>query len=570
MRIFPLIQANLKEFLRNWKSLLILLVFPLLLISTVFVSFSAKGLSRIPGGIVSSSFEEVNNFEELVSFLSLTKYGELDSCLNEIKKGKEYLCIEPVPGQVFTINVHFDNTKEPIIWEIIEKTKYSVDFLQEQKSKEKTTVVLNQFRNIGTKIGSYNQGLDKVTGLIDSYGVETAKSINELSSTKVELNDALDSMKSDIDDIEISKSELEQDKRQYFASAYSKLNYIDSQVNQINYSWENAIYLNYVKTSLAEIRNELDSYNRKADNSLDKADSKISKYRMTHAKGKTYVYKIDNSISNLNSKKKDLANYRSMVYSTRNELSDLSTQMGMEAAIDPASITQPIVVVNKPIYSPDAVNKPEIKSYTKEEGLNLIGLQTIFPQMLFLIVMFLSLLISSFITLTEINSTSNIRISIIEGISIHEFLATFFSSFIIVIIPIILVLLAGENLFRLHILSSADAIFFLMLLLASIFIFIGMLFSYLIKEESMTLVVITFALLFFIFISGYILPVERMSPFARAFAEISPGKISLSAFNRIVFYNQTIGNLWGEMTKLMVWFIGMLLATYIVKRMKNY
>ena len=201
------------------------------------------------------------------------------------------------------------------------------------------------------------------------------------------------------------------------------------------------------------------------------------------------------------------------------------------------------------------------------KGINLIGLQTLFPKLLLLIVIFLSLLISTFICLSEINSPANVRVSTIRCVSFHEFFATYTSSLIIIFPPILIVLVLGYTIFELSI--PFLWVFIAMYLLSTTFIMLGMSLSYLVVKESITMLITTFLLMFLLFFSGYILPIERMSTVSKIIAEISPGKISLDLFNQLTFYHQSIQTVMIGFLMLFVWYISSMLITYIIKILRN-
>jgi hypothetical protein len=179
------------------------------------------------------------------------------------------------------------------------------------------------------------------------------------------------------------------------------------------------------------------------------------------------------------------------------------------------------------------------------------------------------LLISSFLSLAEINSTAHERIMLIRGIFWHEFFAIYLSSLIIISIPILCVLALGQYLFLIDILNNIGVVILLLFLLASIFILLGTALAYLIKKESITLLLCAFILVFLIFFSGFILPIERMSPISGAVASNMPGKITLSAFNEAVFYSQPLGALASAIHALLLWLAIMILITLTVKKVKN-
>ena len=203
------------------------------------------------------------------------------------------------------------------------------------------------------------------------------------------------------------------------------------------------------------------------------------------------------------------------------------------------------------------------------KGFNMISLQTIFPNVLFVVVLFISLLISSFICITEIKSSANQRVHLIRGIFLHELASLFISTAFITTIPILCVLLVGEFVFKLHIFGNLFSVMFTLVLVASVFILIGMLLSYLIKKESITLLVVAFVLVFFIFISGFLLPAERMNEIPGLFATNSPLKIGLTAFNKIIFHAQGFNEIIGELLILIGWFVSLLTMVIIIKKLRE-
>ena len=74
-KTIQLIKANLKRFIRDWKAISLLIVFPLILIGVVFVSFNPSGLRKVPVGIISVSEQGsevgIQDYEHHLSYLNL-------------------------------------------------------------------------------------------------------------------------------------------------------------------------------------------------------------------------------------------------------------------------------------------------------------------------------------------------------------------------------------------------------------------------------------------------------------------------------------------------------------------
>src|SRR3989344_911370 len=139
--------VSIKEFVRNWRSIILLLILPLLLIGSFFISFSAEGLQELPVGVITNSNIELNEIKSRLSEVLVTKeFNNLDECLFELKQYKQYACIEIIRNINFgyDLNLHYDNTKPLVIWGVVNHIKTTVDYIQKEKTKEIATKVLEQ------------------------------------------------------------------------------------------------------------------------------------------------------------------------------------------------------------------------------------------------------------------------------------------------------------------------------------------------------------------------------------------------------------------------------------------
>ena len=242
------------------------------------------------------------------------------------------------------------------------------------------------------------------------------------------------------------------------------------------------------------------------------------------------------------------------------------------SSVDANFLGNPIEIYNVPTYVPLTavkLNISDIDAETAVKGINLISLQTLFPTMLLLVTMFLALLISTFMCLQAINGAAHVRLRTMKGVFFPEFFSVYISSMVIISLPMLIVLLLGNFLFRIPIIANGFAVLVIVFLLASVFTLIGMTLAYMIKKEATTLLVTTFLLVFFIFFSGYVLPIERMS-FASSFlASIFPGKLALSSLNLILFYELGLMAAASFVGSLALWFVWMGSIAIVVKVMRR-
>ena len=338
-------------------------------------------------------------------------------------------------------------------------------------------------------------------------------------------------------------------------------------------------YLQSIKSQTNNARSLIYTYNSRANSLFNEFDSKVYDYETTSEKGRVYVSEMDGYIMRLHDTKRDLIDYKDDLKEAESEISNIQKEFQVIEELDAETLVNPIVVRNKQVYVPDldpellALLENRSKDMTPIEkvvrGISLINLQTIFPVLLLLITIFLSLLVSSFICLNEINSSANCRVRLVKGVFLHEFISVYFSSLLIVAVPIFCILFLGNHLFALHIFHNFSYIALLLFFISSIFTMFGIGLSYLIKKESITLLMSTFFLVFLMFFSGFLLPIERMTESASSLANIFPGKVALNAFNKMIFYDIQYSIMSHDFVILMIWFALLAIFTLVIKKLRN-
>jgi hypothetical protein len=539
----------------------------------------------IPIGMVVDSNEiDVSEFDNVFSsFLETSYYESIDDCLNNLKNYNVYVCIDVIFDKAIHLDVYYDNTRENIIWGIIGRIKDSVDLIQKRKSKEIASDFLSDFNSNMNKLSTFKTNLNNVNRNIDSYIQRIDVSINELNDAENELRKTLNQMDRDIAEINLIKNSIRSTKDSNLNSMHFYLNSIENNHDSIqNISNENFGFYSGILHNTNNLRNQLNNYNSQFNTQFNNFDNKISDYESASLRGRQYVSSIDSSISYLRTTRSNLLGYKSDIQNINSEISSVESDFNKLRGLNPEILVNPVVISNYPAYTPsfendffsDPDSDPDSESDTNLvdeaiKGLNMISLQTLYPTILFLITLFLSLLISSFITLRQINSLANTRIKILRKIFFPSYVSSFVSAHIILIIPLTAILVLGRVLFKIPIFQNFYFIVIAIFLLSSTYILLGMSLAYLIKKESITLLVSTFILVFLIFFSGFLLPIERMTNISSMIARIFPGNMILYAFNKFVFYSQPISSVFYELKILLLWFVVLIFISLIIKKMRK-
>ncbi|MBR9703607.1 ABC transporter permease [Candidatus Woesearchaeota archaeon] len=567
MKTLPLIGANLKGFMRNWKNVSVLVLFPLALIFLIFLSFNSEGLRKIDIGYsIGEQTLSQEDFENAIgSFARLTKYSDIQQCISALESYDEYVCINIRGSGPYTLDVMYDNTREPVIWEIIERIKQAVRNIQRQHSKALAADFLTRFKTTLSGLDDYKKNLDVTSKQISSYNSEVGRSITTLQDARQELLDSLTMMDNDVKEGKLAIYDARNAKNQELSSARTYLYYADSALSSHGEAIE-PWYVSNTKNYLDEIRNELDDLDQNVDAELNDASNRLNEYEQASFEGRQYAYDINNGISRLRQVRIELNNYRDSLVTAQEELTGIQQEFSDLTELDAETLVNPVVIHNIPAYIPES--KEDLEDVSAEDvarGLNFISLQTIFPTILIMISLFLSLLIGSFVTLNEINGKAHERVRLVKNIFFPEFLATYLSALFIVSVPVFLVLLIGDFLFRLGLLAHILFIGFMLFLLITNYILVGLLLAYLLRKESLTLTISTFLLVLLLFFTGFLLPLERMRSIAAAVAGLNPATLTLAAFKQVTFYGANLSVVGSTLVVLVLEAIILLIIVLFVK-----
>jgi len=569
MKVRPLTSANLKGFARNWKSVVLLLGIPIILITLIFTSFNPDGIQKIPVGMVVLTDFDMEEYQPtFFPYLWVSYYASRDNCKAAIKEYRQYACLLISGDEQISITIYYDNTRDPIIWEIIQRIKTSVSRLQDIQSQMMAQGIQSDATNTLPTIQKFKQKLGQTNTQISDYIVELDNSASKMSNARSELSSTLYQMNQDLNDIDNTKDDLQYAKNQHYQTAKDNLYYMNMYINSL-YSVSGAeYYAGKMKEYVDKLDSEVNYYNNKAEDEFGVIDNKIYSYRQAKNSGDRYVEDLNLAINEVQGTKSDLKSAQKDISLYTQEIATIEKKIENIGGMDTDLLLNPIVVFNEPTFIPDWKGDPEdANEQTMVQAFNLIGLQTLYPTILFLNILFLSILISSFITLKEINSIANIRRQLVKGIFFPEIISTFISAIIITSVPILCVMAAGQYLFGLKIMENVIPVTLIVFMVTTIFVMIGMILTYLIRKESITLLVATFTLIFFMFFSGFLLPIERMSSGFYVMANFLPSKIGLSSFNRIVFYSQAPSGF--ELAYLLIWAVTLFSILVLVKWLKT-
>ncbi|MEK6920358.1 MAG: ABC transporter permease, partial [Nanoarchaeota archaeon] len=203
-------------------------------------------------------------------------------------------------------------------------------------------------------------------------------------------------------------------------------------------------------------------------------------------------------------------------------IEDLSTQLAEAQVGEAEQIVNPILTRIKPIL--------EKKSY----------LDYTMPALVVLIIMFMSILLSSTIVMTEKESRAYFRNYITPIPDISFLISIFVTNLIVVFFQALILLVIAQLAFGVSILVNVVSILIAVLLIAAIFILLGMIIGYVfVSEETSTLASISLASIFLLF-SSFLIPLESLSETIGSVAVYNPFVVSESVLRQLIIFGNPL------------------------------
>jgi ABC-type multidrug transport system permease subunit len=501
LALLKIIQKNLKLLIRSKSSALIIILGPLLVIFLVGIAFGNISKYSLNIGTYAESYTDItNSFVEKLreKEFRVQKLDTEELCVEQIKLGKLHTCIIFPPGltlesdKVNEIIFYVDYSKVNLIWMILETLSTKLEEQTTELSLDLTTNLLN-------KLETTRKELEGKKPTLLSLETDNQLLANQIALLDQQIKLRIPELKSTSDEI-----------KNYILT---KIDYAKNEISSINSKIDSLNISNSTKNSLISQVNSINTY-------LYNIQSKIDGASETDlARIKEITEELDSSLNDIYltlSATSSQAGAR--IEELQNSVDKIYNNLEAVKIKDAATIVSPITTQIKTVI-------PE-KSY----------LNYLFPPLIVLVVMFISILLSTTLVMMEKHSAAYFRNFITPTRDIIFILATFLTNMLLVIIQLIIIIIISINFFKAQILSSLSTAIPAMLLITTFFTFIGMFIGYLFtSEETATLASISLGSIF-LFLSDIILPLESMPAYIRNIARFNPFVIGENLLRKAVLF----------------------------------
>lgn len=507
--ILAMINKNFKLIIRSKSSALIVLLGPLLITLLVGTAFNTTALYDLKIGTYSGEYSGLT--ESLLTSLDekdfrVIKLNSKEECMQSLKIGEIHTCA------VFPDNLEI-GTKEPIMFYVDESRMNLVWIIIETISKQVSTksseLSLELTTVVLNTLEDTNKKISDKVNVIENAATENQETTSQVSELKSSLN-GLDVtfLANDLQLIEVRK----------------KLN--------------NIIEDNNLTASL------FDGLRASIDFSINKSESIEDKFTNASMKISETTTNLDSVSSKLSTQQKNIGAIKSTLSSIKESVDSIEVK-------DADTIVTPI--------------KTSVETLTEEST----HLNFLFPTLVILVVMFISLLLSSTLIIREKESPAFFRNFITPTSDAMFILGDYLTNISILAIQLIVIFIVAAFFFKEElwlVLSNSSLLLFI---IASVFIMAGMLIGYIFKtEETSTLGAISLGSIL-LFFSNTILPIESLPKAVQEFIVFNPFVIAESVLKKLMLFNTELSVVAQNIGVLAIFFLILTVCVYGARKISK-
>lgn len=626
-RLFNEFLKNVKIMFRNWTSLSLLIIAPLVMILLIGYSFSSEEFSGIRIGIINDKgnvnetiaysylngtyiptagkdyirnisiepafLEKIRPLANNISSIGeIIAYTDIFACLDDLTVSKIHICValrnidfndSEKDSSLGTgkVTYYYDNSRKKISLALIQKIQDYFGLKSEEMSIEATEGIIENIQNLISFVNDRKQDITKVK--------------NESVSIKRDL------IKQKREMIEV---------RDEFLPSYKTIKSLQKEINNYsesihNYSIKTITYFDSsAKKIIGEINNLTDKIEmlNNISSEIDNLTENISKTaNITIPEDKYNISSELESIKNISGNlENELLNLSNMINKTdakiqniTNKINSIVTKIDLIKNMLDKMIEKSDEYIEKIDLAIIEIEKTEKNLDSKMEGLGKIekgygeklirpisyeyrmslpgakNIQISFPFLSVMIIMFIAILFSNISTLMEIHNKAHQRNIIAPINDMIYFFGMLITSTTIVFLQAMVLFLVAQFKFNVTVNAVFPQIALVTTLIILFFVLAGMVFAYLSKTVQSSILLTTFfALILFIF-GNTIAPLESMPGPARLVTEYNPIVIGEYLLREIQLYQMPLGFVLDKILILATYCAILLALAIFISKRKN-
>ena len=520
--LYHLIVKDLKLLIRSRSSALIIILAPLLVILLLGVAFDNANLFGITVGVHSSSYSP--DVESLLGKLAekeirVVKADTEKQCINDVKLGTANTCIVFPPDLSFTSNeqrqvtFHVDQSKINLVWMVMDTVNERFGSGAKEVSKNLITILLNKLDASKAQLEERKSTISSLKTSANDAQLSVGGITNDLGQLDFSYVEnetfPVNNVSAELDKVEQNLTSFLSDAGNHIQSAKSQADNTSSIVTKLDLALDDIAFAEEViegsaSPSFVRLRTLLDGLKLNIE-SLKGQLTKAEELR------DTATPKLDLVTQQLTTGLSDIATIESSLDSIISDIQSIQVT-------NPDAIAQPFVTEIKPVVAPTTY------------------LNYLFPSLIILVIMFISMLLGTTLVMMEKHSPAYFRNFISPTRNITFIFGTYLTTMFLVVIQIVIILLVAGYVFSAQIVPSLQLVIIVLLLSATMFTLLGMGIGYVFTSEETGILATVSSGSVFLFMSSVIIPLESMPALVRDIAAFNPFVISERVLRSVLLF----------------------------------
>lgn len=472
-KLLDIIEKDFKLIVRSKSSALIVILGPLLLVLLIGAAFNTANIYGIKIGAYSSSYSPLT--ESLLEQLS-------DKQFTVLKTESEEECISKLRNGEFHVCTIFPANLEvgsegSVVFHVdpsrMNLVYIIIDTISQKVSMKSEELSLQLTKTILDALENTKKEISEKQSLVTSLSTSTTETSTKVTS----IGDALTNL-----DLGFNMTDVD------FDDVYEELNDTEQ----------------FYNTTFSDLKDEIESLESQVKN----FGKKLTSAATTR----------DTAMSNLASIEEMLSSNSKNIQSIDASMNKIKESIAGITVTSAEKIVSPIDMKIEPVV-------------VKKSHLGFM-----FPTLIVLVIMFISVLLASTMIIREKTSAAYFR-NIITPTKDWLFIAgAFLTNIFIIALQLIVIFIVASFFFKGQLWSIFAQLLLILFLIASIFILIGMLIGYAFKSNetgTLAAVSVSSALLFF---SNTVLPIETLPSFVKRIADFNPFVLSEFVLRKLLLF----------------------------------
>ncbi len=558
---------NMRLIFRNWVSFLFLILGPLMIITIIGLTFAGDNAKGLWFGVYQENKDASSSLPFLTELGNTVTFDYLEDCIKELREGRLHLCValkssqrfarpeDRVPddsGQV-TVTFYYDLSRKQLSSLVIGMIQQKLGKSVQDISLETTKGLLEKMQDLVLFLKS---GERDITGLIDES--HTTEAQLDLRGTKLrELRTQLTEYQKQVNQLSTDVNEMSQLSKSASVTIPQRAGEVKKGLTDL----ENAI--RSIQSDPSFSTNGITGYTLSGTTVRVSRGSLTEEYdlvfegdkallAMTYATRTQVSGDLDTLSSQTATTNTQIQNAKTTVQDTKTKLDTIATLMDNEIAANDA-FKQRVVNGRNELEnvqrqlknnigsfavldsgSAESIIRPVLDEYVPLS--NIENIQIVFPGVLVIVIVFITILFATILTLSEINGPAYFRNLLAPRPNIGYPIGILLTNMILVFFQITVLLIIAQFLLGVPVIENAILIYTLSAILIFSFTLIGMCLSFLIKNTQTTILASIFTALGLYLFSGMMRPLELMPTTVAFAAHLNPVVIAEDLFRLLLSY----------------------------------